>query len=69
MIEVTQYKCEVCGMIYDDAKTCEECEEFHIPVESVSWYKYHPKSMGPESKYPHAVVLKMEDGMLLTFKR
>ena len=71
MIEVTQYQCEVCGTFYKDAKKCMECESFHIPVlsDQMPRYKYHAKEMGPESKYPHAVVLKMADNTTLTFKR
>lgn len=69
MIEVTQYKCEICGTIYDNAETCEKCEAYHTDVNKVSEYKYHPRGVGPEAKYPYAVVLKMDDNTLLTFKR
>ena len=69
MIEVTQYKCETCGTAYSTQDKCRECEAFHVAVDSVSQYKYNPKGMGPESKYPHAVVIRMADGNQLTFKR
>lgn len=69
MKEITQYQCEMCGSTFDTASACEECENFHIIRDHVVQYKYNPKSMGPESKYPYAVVLEMEDGKQLTFKR
>lgn len=69
MIEVTQYKCEVCGNVYEDSAKCQECEDFHIPVEEVQKYLYYPKSMGPEARYPYGVIIKTEDGEEFTFKR
>ena len=69
MIEVTQYKCEVCGTLYDDAKSCQECEKCHVLADEVLQYKYYPKDVGPESKYPHAVIVKMNDNEELIFKR
>ena len=69
MIELTRYQCEVCGTLYDDAKSCQECEECHVLADKVSQYKYYPKDIGPESKYPYAVTVKMDDDTLLTFKR
>lgn len=69
MKEITQYQCETCGTIYNNEDTCAECENFHIAVESVAQYKYNPKEMGPESRYPYAVVIKMDNGQELIFKR
>lgn len=69
MIELTQYKCEVCGTLYNDASVCQKCEASHIPVEQVSRYKYYQKGVGPESQYPYEVVVLMTDGQELTFKR
>lgn len=69
MKEIVQYKCEICGTNYSSADKCRECEAFHINVASVDQYKYNSKGMGPESKYPHAVVVIMADGNRLTFKR
>lgn len=69
MIEVTHYQCEKCGTNYATSEKCQECEAFHVAVESVVQYKYNAKGMGPESKYPHAVVVHMEDGKDLVFKR
>lgn len=71
MIQVTLYQCEVCGTSYDNAAKCMECENFHVPVvnDQPPFYKYYPKEMGPESKYPYAVTVKMDDGETLTFKR
>ena len=69
MIELTRYQCEICGTLYDDAKSCHECEEFHVAIGGVLQYKYYPKDVGPESKYPYAVTVKMDDDTLLTFKR
>ena len=69
MIETIQYKCEMCGTNYSNAEKCRECEAFHVAVASVAQYKYNSKGMGPESKYPHAVTIVMDDGKQLTFKR
>ena len=69
MIELTQYKCETCGTCYSTQDKCCECEAFHVSVSDVAQYKYNPKGMGPESKYPHAVVVLMADGNRLIFKR
>lgn len=69
MKELTQYQCEVCGTLYADQTKCEECEAFHESVIGVERYNYHAMGMGPESKYPYTVVLRMADGKLLTFKR
>lgn len=56
MKEITQYQCEMCGSTFDTQAACEECESFHISRDHVVQYKYNPKSMGPESKYPYASV-------------
>lgn len=69
MIEVTHYQCEKCGTDYNTRDKAQECEAFHIAVDSVVQYKYNSKGMGPESKYPHAIIIKMADGKQLTFKR
>lgn len=71
MIQVITYQCEVCGTLYDDREKCGECEICHVPVinDQPPFYKYYPKEMGPESKYPYAVIVKMDDGETLTFKR
>lgn len=69
MKEIIEYQCEKCGRLYDDAEQCQACEEFHIDVDSVIQYKYNDKAMGPESKYPYAVMVKMTDGKELVFKR
>ena len=69
MKEVTQYQCEICNTFYNDAVKCQECESSHCLVDHIAQYKYNPKGMGPESKYPHALVVIMENGQQLTFKR
>lgn len=69
MKEVTQYECGHCGTLYDDADTCKECEEYHIPVKQVIKYAYYPKDTGPEAKYPYAVSVVMNDGKNLIFTR
>ena len=69
MKEINLYQCEVCGTNYADEEKALECEAFHIAVGNVIQYKYNAKGMGPESKYPHAVVVRMEDGKDLVFKR
>ena len=69
MKEVNYYQCETCGTNYAEAAKCQECEAFHVAVSDVPIYKYNAKGMGPESKYPHAVILKMADGKQIVFKR
>ena len=69
MIQITKYQCETCGTCYDEAVECQACEAFHVSVNSVLKYQYSPKGMGPESKYPHAVIVKMNDNEDLIFKR
>lgn len=69
MKEVSYYQCETCGTSYTESAKCQECEAFHVSVANNPTYKYNPKGMGPESRYPYAVTLKMADGKLLTFKR
>ena len=69
MKQVNYYQCETCGTNYADADRCRECEAFHVTVVGEPVYKYNSKGMGPESKYPHAVIVKMADGKQLTFKR
>lgn len=69
MKEITQYQCECCGTCYKDAGACQVCENSHVRVDSVLQYKYNSRGMGPESKYPHAIIVRMEDGKDLTFKR
>lgn len=69
MKEVTLYQCGFCGKCYATSDQCRSCESFHVNVTSVLEYKYNPESMGLESQYPYAVVVKMADGKELTFKR
>ena len=69
MKEVTLYQCGFCGKLYERYEQCQSCESFHVNVTSVLEYKYNPESMGLESQYPYAVVVKMADGKELTFKR
>lgn len=69
MKELTLYQCDICGTNYQTETKCLECEAFHVAVDSVLRYKYNAKNMGPESKYPHIVVVKMADGKELVFKR
>ena len=69
MKEVTLYQCGFCGKCYATSDQCQSCESFHVNVTSVLEYRYNPASMGLESQYPYAVVVKMADGKELTFKR
>ena len=69
MRAINLYQCELCGTNYADEVKAQECEAFHIAVDDVVRYKYNAKGMGPESKYPHAVTVRMADGKELVFKR
>ena len=68
MNEVTKYQCEICGKLYDTSAKCEECENYHKSVNSVT-YQYTPKDVGLESLYPHTAILTMSDGKKITMKR
>lgn len=68
MKEVTLYKCDYCGMTYEDIKSCEDCENFHYNVDSAT-YEYDPKSSGIESQYPSTVILTMADDKKIVYKR
>lgn len=69
MIEVTRYQCEYCGTYYNEANKASSCEAFHVLPYSIPEYKYRPKDEGNESKYPYSIVVTMENGEKITFKR
>lgn len=69
MIEVTKYQCEKCGAMFDTPFECDVCEAFHLDVAGQPKYLYDPKSIGPEGRYPHSVIITMDDGKEFIFKR
>lgn len=69
MKELTQYQCEYCGKAYDSPTKCQACETYHYAVDSVVQYKYLSQDVGIDARYPYAVVVKMKDGQIISFKR
>lgn len=65
MKEIKQYKCEVCGAVYADKSTCEECEKQHrVPAEIERAYHL---PMYASVKYPTKIIVKFDDGSTRTY--
>lgn len=68
MKEITKYKCEYCGFVYDDKEKCADCESNHqIPVEIADFI--HHQGQTTCSKYPHSVVIKFQNGASIVYKK
>ncbi len=68
MKEFTQYQCELCKTMYNDAATATRCEKSHVPVSGIAVAKYRSMGTGTTT-YPYSIVVTMEDGEQLEFKR
>lgn len=68
MKTLTQYQCEICNTVFSDSGSATKCEASHTVADEVHRYKYYPYTNG-SSKYPYAVIVKMQDGTYIEFKR
>lgn len=67
MKKIDLYVCEICGTQYKEKEKCQECEKNHIRPVQIIDEKYMPKNCNGE--YPIYIVVKMEDGKTIMYKR
>lgn len=63
MKEITKYKCEYCGTVYDAMKDCQECEEGHHIPQTITGFMYNHISSG----YPDRIVVRMSNGASISY--
>lgn len=68
MIEVSKYKCEVCGTEYNDKEKAKKCEMSHKLVVAIQQKHYVSHSVD-STGYPVKLSVKMTDGKTVTYKR
>lgn len=56
------YKCDYCGMCYDNEKECRKCENAHINPTTIISYRHNFNK-----KYPEYINVKMSDGKTLIY--
>lgn len=66
MTEITKYRCDICGAVYDDETKCEACEEFHVSPSSVYGVAYKPIDE-TNIPYPAFVRFTMDDGSIIEY--
>lgn len=59
MTEITKYKCEVCGNVFDSKQKAEFCEGFHLQIDRLSIGLPIYERGG---KYPKIISVFGEDG-------
>lgn len=67
MTEVTKYKCDVCGTIYETEEEAEECELQHIIPTAVDTCNY-TKDRDGKMLYPSSVFVTMSDGTIREYE-
>ena len=68
MKEVKHYVCEVCGTEYSDKEKCKVCESSHKKIKAIISAKYYSFSQNHKG-YPSSVVVEMDDGKQIVYKR
>ena len=71
MKQITLFQCEICGTEYKFKNDAEKCEKHHIkpafPPVAAGFYK--PFNQQCADPYPYKVILEMEDGNKLVYRR
>ena len=67
MKKIDLYVCEICGTQYKEKAKCQECEKTHVRPVQIIDEKYMAKNCNGE--YPIYIMVKMEDGKTITYKR
>ena len=64
MTEKTIYKCDFCGLQFEDENSCSNHEKMHKDVERINDLIYYANST-----YPSEVKIEMEDGKEFSYIR
>lgn len=68
MKEITKYKCEYCGFVFDEKEKCVKCEMNHeLPVGITGFT--HCQGQTPHSQYPHQVIVKFQNGASIVYRK
>lgn len=67
MKECIWYLCEICNAQYKIKSDCQSCENNHVKVEGIKECKYHSEKNS--KNYPDTIVVLMEDGKELKYKK
>ena len=68
MKRLSQFQCEVCHTIYNNAKDAKLCEENHKTVAVVVRTKNQPRTIDA-SGYPQSIEVMMSDGKFIVYHR
>lgn len=64
MKEVKAYLCSVCGKVSTSKSSIQQCEENHVLVDKIVSNVYDSLE-----RYPHALIVKFNDGTIQTYDR
>ena len=64
MKEIKQYKCDYCGMVYNEKSRAEWCERNHKQVAKVVSAYYML-----EGEYPNKIIVELTDGSTKIYTR
>lgn len=62
MTTITQYKCDICGQLFDSEELCSHHESAHAAPVTLSHVLYDSGR-----KYPHYVTIETQDGDLVQY--
>ena len=65
MKEITKFKCEYCGFVYDDKAKCQDCEDKHHKAECITGVMY--ESLNPT--YPSRIVVRFDNGASISYMK
>lgn len=68
MIRLEQYKCEICGTVYNSERVALECESNHKTIVSFDPMKYKPYKSDPDG-YPDQIKVTFNNHSTLIYKR
>ena len=71
MIELTMFKCEKCGKLYEKKEDAEKCEKQQAGISGIKSTKYRGMGFGGDvtEPYPYVIIVTMDDGKDVRYDR
>jgi len=66
MTEITNYRCDICGEVYLDQETADQCEAFHVRPEQLDSMMFGSIAK-TKIPYPGFLIMKMVDGAVVKY--